>query len=224
MLCYGSGGNSLLLVNEHWGTREGDEERMESGMKDQVQGRARARPLNITTAERASGRREREGGTRRRRQFIFALKVTPEAAARCPFVSRSLSLPPSACKRIDGVVCMDGVGSRRRRRASLEFMDVGESERARRRTDRRGRTDHYVEWPGGNMKAKSLSLHSAKVSKRDRGEGGPRTACVLACTMLNASPQYMCSSLRVVFVLIDGASSSSFQKPIKEHRAGGASK
>ena len=116
MLCYGSGGNSLLLVNEHWGTREGEGERMESGMKDQVQGRARARPLNITTAERASGRREREGGTRRRRrQFIFALKVTPKAAARCPFVSRcSLYLAPSACKRIDGVVCMDGVGSRRR--------------------------------------------------------------------------------------------------------------
>ena len=76
------------------------------------------------------------------------------------------------------------------------------------------------------MKAKSLSSIQPKYQSEieEREDHGVR---VLACTMLNASPQYMCSmysSLRVVFVLIDGASSSSFQKPIKEHRAGGASK
>ena len=143
-------------------------------MKDQVQGRARQATEHYDRG--ASERREREG---RRRKFIFALKVIPKAA-RCPFVSRSLTLlpplSPSACKRIDGVVCMDGVGSRRRRRALNLWTSGSRSERGDGRARGRTRTDHYVEWPGGNMKAKSLSIQPKYQSERRRRT----TACLLA--------------------------------------------
>ena len=196
---------------------------MESGIKDQVQGRARARPLNMTTAERAEDGKGTaaatihfctEGHSKGRRSLSIR---QPLSLSQPPPLSLSLSLglQENRWSRLYG---WSGVASAAA--ASLEFMDVGEPERGDGRTDGRGRTDHYVEWPGGNMKAKSLSSIQPKYQSERRG----RTwECLLACTMLNASPQYMCSSLRVI-VLIDGASSSSFQKPIKEHKTGGASK
>ena len=53
------------------------------------------------------------------------------------------------------------------------------SERGDGRT--RGRTDHYVEWPGGNMKAKSLSSIQPKYqSEIEEREDHARRACLLA--------------------------------------------
>ena len=56
-------------------------------------------------------------------------------------------------------------------RGALNLWTLGSQEREDRQTDR------YVEWPGGNMKAKTLFSIQSKYQKSSTARGGDYSAC-----------------------------------------------